>query len=355
MFEEYTQDYLLSVMLEKAKEKGFPVVEGNLIYNASCLMAVMLEDCFDKAEEDYVNAFPDTCDREHLIRFCRRRNVFPEGATKASAYASYTGSLPSVGIVMTDGELNYTITGIIYNDEMQKHTVSLECNTPGDIGSREGAELYLVDYVEGFEDAKITEIYVRGTDEEDTERLRERYFASFGVPGQFGNAKYWKDRATEVEGIERANPMRSTDENGKAVVLLPVTGYGVPVDAEALEKLQALCDEGADGNVVPFGQTVIASAAGTVTVNLNVSVTLSEDAVSQDVNAEINKITDEYIKEVNLNFGDKPLVIRRTALEARYLEAKGVEDCEITSINGVGGNLSLESDKIAVRGTVNVQ
>lgn len=355
MFEEYTQDYLLSVMLQKAKEKGFPAVEGSLIYNASCLMATMLEDSFDKAEEDYINAYPDTCDREHLIRFCRRRNVFPKGATKSRSYASYVGALPTVGTVMTDGELNYTVTDIVYVDEMQNHIVSLECNTPGIIGNKEGAELYLVDYVEDFVNAKVNEIYEYGADEEGTEELRARYFASFGVPGQFGNAKYWKDRATEVEGIERANPMRSTDENGKAVVLLPVTGYGVPVDAEALEKLQALCDEGADGNVVPFGQTVIASAAGTVTVNLNVSVTLSEDAVSQDVNAEINKITDEYIKEVNLNFGDKPLVIRRTALEARYLEAKGVEDCEITSINGVGGNLSLESDKIAVRGTVNVQ
>ena len=353
MFEEYTQDYLLSIMLQKAKDKGFPTAEGNLIYNASCLMAVMLEDAFDKAEEDYINSYPDTCDREHLIRFCRGRNIEPKAATNAKYYATYTGGVPVLDTVLTDGELNYTLSKTISADsDSGTYTVSLICNTEGKTDDKKGVVLYLVDYVEDFISCVITETYEYGTDEEDTEVLRERYFASFGIPGQFGNAQYWKDVALSVDGIGRALSVKSEGEDGEVTVLLIVTGYGAVVSQEALLKLTELCDEENAGNVVPFGQTVTVEAATEKTVDISVKLTLTDTAAAEDVTAEISNVTDEYFKELNLCFGDKTIILRRNALEARYFEIDGVLDCEILTLGGIDGNIELERNEIAVRGEI---
>ena len=42
MFEEYTQEYFLSIAQQYAAEKGLDATEGTLIFNASSMMAVML-------------------------------------------------------------------------------------------------------------------------------------------------------------------------------------------------------------------------------------------------------------------------------------------------------------------------
>lgn len=353
MFEIYTQDYLLSVMLKKAKEKNFPTTEGSLIYNASCLMAVMLEDAFDKAEEDYINAYPDTCDREHLIRFARDRNLSPKSATKTEIYALYEGDMPAIGVVMTNGEVSYTVKEITYVHELTaKYTILLECNTAGVLGNKETGSLYLVDFVENFKGCEILEIVRYGTDEEDTEVFRTRYFDSFGVPGQFGNAQYWKDVALGIEGIGRVLPVKSTGSDGKVIVRLIVTGHGRAVEQEVLEELAAYCDESDKNNVVPFGQTVEVSAAKEVSISVNANLTISEDVKKEDIVAEMNKVTDEYIKELNLLFGDKTLVVRRSYLETLYNNIDGVDDCEVLSINGTAGNIILNQDEIATRGEI---
>ncbi|MCM1364714.1 MAG: baseplate J/gp47 family protein [Faecalibacterium sp.] len=344
MFENYTQDYLLSVMTDKAHELGFSATEGSLIYNASCLMAVMLEDAYDKAEKIYSNAFPDTCDREHLIRFARKKGIEPKAATKAVLKA-VSNSFFTNGRQLTSNSLTYTVTEHVkYDEDEGGYIFIIECDTAGTVGNEITENLEPTEIINGFEFFRITEIITEGTDDEDTEVLRDRYFDCFAIQGQFGNRAYYINQAKSVAGVGAVK--LSVDKNGNIEMDI-VDTQGNAADDALVAKVERQVE-------TAVGQVKNVYPAYEQAVNVSMMVKLKNGATEEDARAAIENMIDEYFKELSLTFGDvERLCIRLPIIQMQLFALDFVDNCEVYPF-GENYSFYLPSGTIAKRGDVNV-
>lgn len=348
MFENETQDVIMQRMLDRAGQ-DVSVIEGSFTYNAISLIAVALEDAYDKAEEIYQNAYADTCDREHLIRFSREKGIFPYAATKAK-YTVNSETELSVGDELTDGEVNFIVTE-------GGTAATIECQTAGTAGNNKiGRTLTTVSYIEDFISCTVSTQLKTGEDEEDTEALRDRFFDTVTVTGQYGNKKGYKEAVENIDGIGRCSVdviqilgvkkvyITITDEN-----LLPVPS------AKLQEYKNIIAPEDGDGGIVSIGHDIILNSVSEQTINLDCTLEITEEASQEDIEALIYQTIDEYFHSVNEKFGSEPLRIRRSQIEAKVINLDNVIDFEITEINGqTDSTFELDFQKVAKRGTVTI-
>lgn len=292
MFENVTQDTILSEMLEDAAElSDVDLAEGSFVYNALSVAAMALEDAYSDADAVMANAMADTCDREHLIRFAKAKGLEPREATKAQYALECNVELP-VGFQLTDGEFDYTVL-------TEGTTPTAQIETAGSAGNDRtvGLQLSAVDYIDGFETCEITARTGRGEDEEDTEDFRARYFEALDVRGMFGNKAFYKELAMSVDGVEQVGMIYRG-----GVLYVGVLGPGNAFVSESVNTaVSDLLTENA-----PFGHTVsvndLVSMSDSAALNLNVSgITPSSEntEANQDL---ISTIIQDYIYKMRDNF-----------------------------------------------------
>ena len=85
--------------------------------------------------------------------------------------------------------LNYVTT-----EKISTGVFKLECETAGIIGNENFGTLVPIEYIEGLESAKLSELLIPGGEGEDTEVFRKRYFASFNPEAYGGNIADYKEK-----------------------------------------------------------------------------------------------------------------------------------------------------------------
>ncbi|MGN1117432.1 MAG: baseplate J/gp47 family protein [Acutalibacteraceae bacterium] len=345
MFENETQEVIMKRMIERAKDE-VSVIEGSLLYNAIALMAVALEDAYDRAEEIYLNAFEDTCDREHLIRFARRKGLLPHPATKAT-YSVESNVGLTEGDTLTDSEHSFTVTegGL---------TAKVECQSVGSSGNGLVGSLESASYIEGFESCMITAQLTFGEDEEETEAFRERYLTSLKVSAQGGNKEGYKSLTESLEGVGKA-AVSTFIKNDLKWVKIHITDESLRApDEKKVAEIQKIIDpvSGEGDGLASIGHRVKVEAAAEQSVNITAALTVSDETDAEEIKPLINSAIDKYLSGLNASFGDETIIIRRSRIEAFALEIDGVVDFEVLTINSNSGNLVLSDEQIAVRGEV---
>lgn len=348
MFEEFTQDNLLKLALQKSKELNVSVIEGSLCYNAAALMSVMLEDLADEAERIYINSFPDICDREHLINFASRRGLTPQAAVKARAKCESNVDLP-IGTIVSSEELNYTVVESL-GVSGGKYYMLLECESEGEVGNSFLGEVYPVDYVEGFENGKIIEIVIEGKEEEDTEDFRKRYFEAVDVLPMAGNKAYYEKYVRET--MPELKYVKVTYEDGYVVLTVGKEDLTAP-DKATLDKLSKIMGENGDG-YAPINHLIKTKAATVVELPIEATLELEDDVVKADIEAEFKKNLDSYFETVNESFGKEDRRIVRTSMVINAAtRIVGVVDCTNVKLGGAStGNLSLGMSNLLKVGDV---
>ena len=349
MFEQFTQDNLLALALEKGKKLNVSVIEGSLCYNAAALMSVMLEDMADEAERVYNNSYPDTCDREHLIKFAKNRRLYPIEATAAKVKASCNVMLP-VGTVMSGDTLNYIVTEYIKQDsETNLHYMILECETSGEVGNAYTGSIYPVDYVDGFNSAEITEIIEKGAEEEETESFRERYFDVIDVLPMAGNTAYYRKHVKETVGD--VGYVRVT-YTAPYVYITVTDSEGNEATSDILEAVEKAMGINGDGYAL-INHQVKAQSAVVTSYEIALSLSVESDAVIEDIEAEIRKNLDKYFEELNEDFETgKTRIIRLSMLINAAVTVKGVTDCTVAKIGSSASNVTVPLSTIAKVGSI---
>lgn len=350
MFEDFTQENLLALALQKGKELNVSVIEGSLCYNSAALMSVMLEDLADEAERIYINSFPDTCDREHLIDFASRRGLVPTPAVKAVVRCKSNVILP-IGTAVSSESLNYTVSAYEREDTIKhEHYMLLECDTQGEIGNSYLGEIYPVDYVDGFAGASITEIVIFGKEEESTEDFRKRYFEAVDVLPMAGNRSYYEKFVREA--MPELKYVKVTYEGGFVVLTVGTENLEEP-DSSALDKLAKIMGVGGDG-YAPINHQIKTKAASVAKLPISVKLEVEADAVKPDIEAEFKKNLESYFKIVNESFGEEDRRIIRTSMIINAATSvKGVVDCtEVKLASTTAGNLVLGTDNLIKVGDV---
>lgn len=399
MFESNTHQTILNRMLSRVSDK-MDKREGAVIFDTHSPTALELQYLYIELERIIAEGYGDTASREFLIRRCAERGITPYPASKAVLKGVFTpAGADVIGKRFNLGELNYTVT-----ERLEDGAYSVECESEGAQGNRYLGELTPVDYVSGLEQGELVEVLIPGEDEEDTEKLRERYFKSFDEKAFGGNVRDYIEKVGAIQGVGGVKVTRVWNDDIRPSDMIPsnkVKEWYLSVREEAEEQVKAWLDTvylAAEGRkltvggtvlitllnsdhetasdtlvqnvqdiidpdenagegygIAPIGHSVLVKSAQGVTVNVSLSV-LSDEGYDLDrLQSSIEEVISDYLAELRQQWADsKFLVVRTARIEAGVLGIKGILDIRETKVNGASDNLVLGKYQAPIFGKAEV-
>lgn len=351
MYENITYEDILQRMLDRVPN-SMDKREGSIIFDALAPAAVELQLMYIEFDIILTETFGDTASREYLIRRAAERGVIPYDATNAVLKAVATPSTinVAVGSRFSLNELNYIVTEKIADGEYK-----VMCETTGVIGNSYFGDLIPINYIQGLETIKIIELLIPGEDEEDTESIRERYFATFDTKPYGGNKKDYIQKTNALAGVgsTKVKPVW----NGGGTVLLTVLDSEYNKASDTLVQfVQNEIDPTKDGTgvgIAPIGHVVTVQTADEVVVTISTNITFQEGYSFSGQKTAIEEVINAYLLEIRKVWADETAsVVRISQIETRILNLTGVVDINNTKINGAASNLVLGEYEIPVLGGV---
>lgn len=398
MYENMTYELLLQRMLSRVSDK-MDKRESSLIWDTHSSTAAELMLLYIEMESIIANSYGDTAGREYLVLLCRDRGITPEPATYAVLKGEFTPeNIDVTGKRFNIGDINYTVLEQIVPGQYQ-----VRCETEGAVGNRYLGNMIPIDYIDGLQTARLTEILIPGEDEEDTEVLRKRYFDSFYAQAFGGNRADYLSKVRGINGVgdvkvtriwnsdispadmipsEKVSEwyrevIKELDEEaaawlsavytaahekkltiGGTVLVTVVNSMNFGEASEALlDNIQTILDPeqnaGEGYGLAPIGHVVNVKSASPVSVNVKTTLTFEEGYGWLNLQNTIREAVGDYLLELRKEWADNSMIIVRISqIESRILAVKGVADIEDTSLNGNTGNMTLGEYEIPVMGGV---
>lgn len=347
MFEDKTFEAILAGLLARAPG-GLDKREGSVLYDALAPAAMELANLYVRLDAVADEAFADTAHRGGLIRRCAERGIAPRPATKAVLKGEFSRSV-AVGSRFSLDELNYTVI------QAEGNGARLECETPGAEGNRHFGRLIPIEYIPGLESAELTELLIPGEDEEGTEALRARYFATLESQAFGGNIADYKEKAGALPGVGGVRVVPAWNGGGTVKLVITTSEHGAPAP-ELVRSVQQAMDPAPGGTglgLAPIDHVVTVEGARAVAVDIAAAVTLEEGFTWQAIEEEARRAVEGYLLELRRAWADTAPVVRVSQVENRLLSVKGVLDIAAATLNGKAENIALDSDQVPVLGVLN--
>lgn len=351
MYENVTYEVILQRMLDRVSN-NVDKRESSPIYNALAPAAVELQLMYIEFDIILKETFGDTASREYLIRRAAERGTKPYAATYALLKGEFTPSSIniSIGSRFNLNELNYYVKTKVSDGIYQ-----VECETLGIQGNQYFGDMIPIEYIDGLETAKLTELLIPGEDEEETEDLRVRYFASFDTKPYGGNRKDYIEKTNAIAGVgsTKVTPIW----NGGGTVKLTILNSNFDKASSILiQTVQNEIDPTQDGQglgVAPIGHIVTVDTAEEITINVVATITYDDGYSSASLHTQVVQAVSAYLLELRNDWANQgTLIVRIAQIETRLLAITGILDITGTAINGSASNLTLTKYQIPVMGGV---
>lgn len=350
-YEDITYEVILQRMLDRVPN-NMDKREGSIIFDALAPAAVELQLMYIELDTILKETFADTAQKDYLVRRAAERGIEPYEATYATLKGIFTPSsleIP-IGSRFSCNELNYVITSKIQDGEYQ-----LQCETLGVDGNANFGDLIPIDYIQGLETAKLTELLIPGEDEENVESLRERYFASFETKPYGGNKKDYIQKTNAIAGVgsTKVTPIWQ----GGGTVLLTILNSEYSKASNALIKaVQEEIDPTQDGTgmgIAPIGHIVTVQTVEEVPINVKATFGFDEGYSFNSLKSTIQNVISEYLLDLRKNWANQTsTVVRISQIETKILQIEGIIDIQNTKINGSTSNLILTEYQVPIFGGV---
>lgn len=350
-YEDITYEVILQRMLDRVPN-NMDKREGSIIFDALAPAAVELQLMYIELDTILKETFADTAQKDYLVRRAAERGIEPYEATYATLKGIFTPSsleIP-IGSRFSCNELNYVITSKIQDGEYQ-----LQCETLGVDGNANFGDLIPIDYIQGLETAKLTELLIPGEDEENVESLRERYFASFETKPYGGNKKDYIQKTNAIAGVgsTKVTPIWQ----GGGTVLLTILNSEYSKASNALIKaVQEEIDPTQDGTgmgIAPIGHIVTVQTVEEVPINVKATFGFDEGYSFNSLKSTIQNVISEYLLDLRKNWVNQTsTVVRISQIETKILQIEGIIDIQNTKINGSTSNLILTEYQVPIFGGV---
>lgn len=356
MYEEKTYEAILKSLLKKVPS-NLDKQEGSIIWNALAPAAAEMARLYMELDWMLDQYFPDTADREHLIRRAAERGLFPKQASHAILKGTFNKDIP-IGSRFNLGKLNYVI---IEKLDFPEFSYQLQCETAGKIGNKNFGTLDAINYIEDLSYAELTELLIPGEEEEETEVFRNRYMKSFSSLAFGGNRADYMEKIKAIQGIGGCKVYRTTNEEGELVgghVRCVILSSEYTAASEELvhfvqEQIDPKECAGEGYGLAPIGHQVHVISATPVSIYIDTVLLLEAGYQFEDVKPRLEETLDCYLKGLNQTWESRNnLILRISKIESDFLEVNGVLDIKDTKINGVEENFVLNKDSIAVRGDI---
>lgn len=352
MFENMTYEFILKRTLDnvKAKNPNLDTREGSIIYNALAPCAVELANAYIQLDTILNESFADTQTRPYLIKRCAERGVNVKLATKAIRKGEFNIDIP-IGTRFSLGEHNYIVL-----DQVSMGIFRLECESPGYGGNVDFGKLTPIDYINGLEKAELTDVLIPGEDDEETEKLRERYFNSLDSKSFGGNITDYKEKTKAINGVGGVKVYPAWDGGGTVKLVLINSDFGVP-SSILIEDVQTKIDpkqnQGKGIGMAPIGHVVTVAPCEETEINVKTNITFKDGWDWPSCQMYIDKVIDDYFLELAESWEkEENIIVRISQIESRLLDVEGVLDVKDTTLNDVSENVIIYSDNIPSRGEV---
>lgn len=370
MFEQYTYEAIMADAIAAAPP-GVDTRQGSIYYDAVsgvCLRIAKYYTDLDLIREmsTLLTATGDALDEKAAEHGVTRR-----AATKAQYKATFEGTTPK------DGErfyydLAYFILKTVQGEE---ETVRVfEAEAAGEQGNDiyPGTPAVPVNTIEGLISATFGEIYVRGSDTEDDDALRNRTMEKIAGPADNGNRQHYKTWCESRNGVGRARifPLWQGENTVKAVLIDPT---GKPCGEPTVEDVQKYVDpadkgmeydidgkkyvkgDGLGNGVANIGAHFTAVAANELEITVSFTPELASGYNNGQVQEEAKEAIDTYLKNLVLDAQDNTeIVVRISAIGAILSGLKSLNDYSGLTLNGEENNITPGSDDVPVLKEVTV-
>lgn len=349
MYENITYEDILKRMLGRVPA-DLDKREGSVIYDALAPAAVEIQVMYIELDTILKEMFADTASREYLIKRAAERGITPKAATYAVLKGEFNMDIP-IGSRFNLETLNYRAT-----ERIEFGVYRMECETIGAVGNTLFGTLVPIEYIKGLTRAELTELLIPGDEEEETEILRKRYFASLSSQAFGGNIADYREKVMAIAGVGGVKVFPAWDGGG-TVKLVIITSEYKPPSAELVQNVKDAVDpepnQGKGYGLAPIGHVVTVEAAREAVISVQTSITYQAGYDFARCEEEILSAVDGYLDELNRSWSDlEQAIVRVSRLESRLLDVEGVLDVADTMINGTTGNYVLPSGTLAVRGDI---
>lgn len=352
MYEDITFEVILQRMLDRVPD-NLDKRESSPIYNALAPAAVELQLMYIEFDIILQETFGDTASKEYLIRRAAERGIHPYPSTYAILKGEFTPTSINIpiGSRFSLHDLNYYV-----KEKIEDGVYQVECEEPGVKGNQYFGDLIPIEYIDGLETAKLTEILIPGEDEEDTESLRSRYFASFDTKSYGGNKKDYIDKTNSIAGVG-STKVTPIWKGGGTVKLTILNSNFDKASPTLIDTVQQIIDPTKDGHglgVAPIGHIVTVDTAEEVTVNIASNITFDDGYSFSILKPQIEQVVSDYLLELRKDWANQNnLIVRIAQIETKILGIEGVIDIGGTKINDSASNLILSTYQIPIMGGVN--
>ncbi len=347
MDKQITYEGLLQRMLDRAPA-DMDKREGSLLYDALAPAAAELQQMYIELGLVMDETYADTATREFLMKRAAERGIVPYPATAALLQGEFNIDV-AIGSRFSGGDFNYVVTA-----KAAAGVFHLACETPGRAGNQYLGPLVPVEYTPGLEQAALTRLLTPGEDEEDTEALRKRYFASLDSQSFGGNVADYLEKTNALPGVGGVKVYPVWNGGGTVRLAFVNSEYGVPA-AELVADVQNAVDPPPQGGYglgfAPIGHVVTVQGVTGAKVNVSAEITYQTGWSWEEVRPYAEQALDAYLLELAQGWAEEPaLVVRVSQIETRFLGLSGIVDIANTKINGIAENLVLAADQIPERG-----
>jgi uncharacterized phage protein gp47/JayE len=390
---DVTYEEILERMLARVSDK-FDKREGSVIFDTHSPTAIELQNLYIELNRLLAEAYGDSASREYLILRCAERGLSPYEATNAILKGVFTpANIDVTGQRFNIGSMNYVVTEKIADDEYK-----VQCESSGITGNQYLGTMIPMEYIEGLETAELTEVLIPGEDEEDTEDLRTRYFASFEEKAFGGNMRDYLEKTNAIPGVGSTKVTRIWNSDIRPADMIPTakveTWYKGIVDTldqevalwlssvyaaaqdkklttggtvlltilnsdfgtasnTLIETVQETIDPaefaGEGYGLAPIGHVVTVKSADAVEITVKTTITFETGYSWSNLQTSIDTAISDYLLELRKSWADTDhLVVRTSHIETRLLAISGIVDIDNTKINGSTNNLTLGKYEVPV-------
>lgn len=341
MFEENTFEAILNRMLDRMPDT-MDKREGSIIYDALAPAALELQLMYIDLDTFLKEVFTDTADREYLIRRAWERNVLPHAANAAVWKGRFVPASLEIGM---GTRFNADALNFAVQEKLGDGLYQLVCETPGSAGNDCMGQLIPIEYVNGLQKAELVELLKPGTDEEDTESLRDRYLTILRKPSTSGNIYDYYNWTMSCDGVGAAKIFPLANGPGTVKIVI--------ADEDKSEATPALCRQVKEfiEEQRPVGATVTVASAVELPVNVMAGVKLHSGLNLGEVQNAFQTALADFLSDNAFELS----YVGYARVGNILLETPGVEDYEGLTLNGQTHNIALTDEQIAAAGTVTLE
>lgn len=350
MFDDKTQNNILDD-LKAAVDPDTNIGEGSLVDHSFRGAAAEFEQAYVELDLIDKNGFAKTADREHLILRAKERGIEPLPASNAVWKAECNVDIP-LNTRFSAGELTYICT-----KEIEPRKYKLMCEQTGTKGNVKNEDLMPIEYIDGFEEGKLTELLKPARDDEETEDFRARYISTVTEERAFGgNRAQYKEMMYGIEGVGACKIYRVTKNEKRIKIYFLDSIYQTPnkdLVSEVQEIIDPIGKQGEGEGKAAIFHVVDIYPCVSEEVKIETEITVDTGYVWEGLLPDIQEQIDNYFLELAKGWeNEEYITVRILKVNAAIASVEGVVDVQDTALNGKEENLLLDSNKIPVRGVI---